>query len=61
MYPGEWNRYLCLTALIFLGKLNYDLLETLGFSKFLDQIGVPNELMRRWTGELLGADARRDP
>jgi len=40
VYPGEWNRYLCLTALIFLGKLNYDLIETLGFSKFLDHIGV---------------------
>ena len=30
-------------------------------ARILDQIGVPNELMRRWTGELLGADARRDP
>ncbi len=34
-----------------------ELLDTVT-ARILDQLGIPNELTRRWTGELLGAAAR---
>ena len=36
-----------------------ELLDTVT-ARILDQLGVPNELMRRWTGKLLGAQTRSE-